>query len=116
MRVAAVPVARKLLAAPAGNIGELWVHPFASDEAAHDDAMQAQLERDFAAAFEAARSELAADFGPPLRFGEAAEDAVPLNGVFCAAVWSAGDRQLWLAAAHEDREMPFLLLMGTAPG
>jgi len=113
MREAAVAVARKVLSSPAGEIAELWVRPFEDGTSAHDDALQERLDTDFTVAFDEARSQLAAVFGPPVRVGED-DEIVPLCGVFRFAVWSVGDREMWLAAAHEDRECPFLLLLGTA--
>ena len=41
---------------------------------------------------------------------------IPLNGVFRFAVWPVGDKQLFAAAAHEDRGVPILLMLGTADG
>jgi hypothetical protein len=115
MREDAIAVARKVLASPAGEIAELWVRPFEDEDSGHDDALQDRLGADFAAAFDKARSELAAEFGPPARAGEDDDETVPLCGVFRFAVWSMSDREMWLAAAHEDRECPFLLVLGTAP-
>ena len=39
---------------------------------------------------------------------------VPLNGVFRFAVWEVGERFLFAAAAHEDRGVPILLILGSA--
>jgi hypothetical protein len=39
-------------------------------------------------------------------------DDLPLAGVFCAAIWAIDETRLFLAAAHEDREVPFILMMG----
>jgi hypothetical protein len=114
MRPVVIPVARKLLAGPPGEVAELWVQQFANEEAAHDDALQGRLQHDFAAAFEVARLELIAAFGPPARVGATEERVVPLGGALRTAVWWVDDRHLWLAAAHEDRELPFHLLLGTA--
>lgn len=114
MRQAAVPVARQLLASTKPSIAELWVRPFEDDAGAHDDDLQAQLDREFVAAFEEAQSELTKQFGQPARVGQEYDEAVPVSGTFRFAIWSAGDQNLWLAAAHEDRECPFVLLLGTA--
>ena len=113
MRQATLPVARQLLASPKASIAELWVRPFEDDAAAHDDDLQAQLDRDFVTAFQEAQSELSEELGRPARFGQEHDEAVPLSGVFRFAIWSVGDQNLWLAAAHEDRECPFVLLLGT---
>jgi len=114
MRQVAVPIARQLLASPKASIAELWIRPFEDDSAAHDDDLQAQLERDFVTAFEEAQSELTEQFGRPARVGDDYDESLPLSGVFRLAIWSTGDQNLWLAAAHEDRECPFVLLLGTA--
>ena len=41
-------------------------------------------------------------------------ESIPLCGVFRAASWNAAGTDLYLAAAHEDRETPYLLLVGVA--
>jgi hypothetical protein len=82
---------------------------------AHDDRVQEQLERDFQHAFSQAHSELEAAFGCATTLDLDDDDdahLVPLCGVFAAASWSIGKTRLYLAAAHEDRETPFILAMG----
>ena len=49
----------------------------------------------------------------PLGGGDDGHSVVPLCGVFRFAVWERDGRHLYLAAAHEDRELPYLLVMGT---
>jgi hypothetical protein len=55
-------------------------------------------------------------YGKPSRTGKEQDDVIPLNGVFRFAVWSVGDLQLFAVAAHEDRGVPILLMLGTADG
>jgi hypothetical protein len=113
VREEAITTAQRLLATRVGEIAELWVRPFEDDISAHDNAIQEKLSADFIDAFEDASFGLSAQFGQPFPAGEDENEAVPLCGVLRSAIWSVGGRKLWLAAAHEDRECPFLLLLGT---
>lgn len=85
---------------------------FSGDEDAHDDAFQEKLERQFEAKFDDACDVLAGELGEPSRTGSADDDAIPLCGVFRFALWEKAGRGVYLAAAHEDRECPFLILIG----
>ena len=60
------------------------------------------------------QKELAKEFGPPSRIGKADDEFIPLGGVFRFAIWEVGDSQLFVAASHEDRGVPILLMIGTA--
>lgn len=114
MAKSATALARELLDAGPGGLEELRVHVFDDDEAAHDDAATERLYAELAAEFDRYVAELTQEYGPPDRRGEEDDDAVPLNGVFRFAVWSVGDQELFAAAAHEDRGVPVLLMLGTA--
>ncbi len=107
--------ARTLFASPSGEMAEVWVRSFEDDVEAHDDHLLERLEQDFVAAFNQSRIELEAVYGPPVRVGDVDDESIPLGGVLRFTVWKVDDKQLWLAAAHEDRDCPFLLLMGTVP-
>lgn len=107
-------LARELLDAGPGGMEELRIHVFEDDEAAHDDEATEGLYAEFAAEFDRCVAELSRKYGPPSRRGEEDDEAVPLNGVFRFAVWSVGDHELFVAAAHEDRGVPVLLMLGTA--
>ena len=107
-----IQAARGLVDSAANDLAELRVRELKDDEEAHDDALQEQLEQEFDTAFAAALSDLTSEHGAPLRTGQDDDESVPLNGVFRFAIWHIRDNQLWLAAAHEDRECPFLLLLG----
>ena len=89
------------------------IHQFADDVEAHDDARQARLYAEFKIAFSIALSQLESVFGSA-ELADAERDVpfVPLCGVFCAASWVANGKRLYLAAAHEDRECPYLLVVG----
>jgi hypothetical protein len=41
------------------------------------------------------------------------DDLIPLNGVFRFAEWEVDGKKIFAAAAHEDRELPYLLVLGT---
>jgi hypothetical protein len=109
----AVTLARELLRQGDETLEELLIHEIRDDEEAHDDAAQDRLERDFVAAFDEALRRLRSAFGEPLRLGDEDDDVIPLCGVFRWAVWEPGGKTLFLAAAHEDREVPYLLMLGT---
>ena len=114
MRKSAVAAAKGLVDSRVESLAELWIREFEDDVEAHDDALQERLEREFIVAFDEAASELTAEYGPPARVSQEDEQVVPMGGTFRSAVWWIRDNELWLAAAHEDREVPFVLLMGCA--
>jgi hypothetical protein len=122
MRHTAKPVvdtARRLLAAGQDDMDDVGLYQFdfsKGDAEAHDDARQDGLRREFIADCEAAIAELTAAFGPPHEIGDDDIDVVPLNGVFKFAVWELAGQKLYVAAVHEDRECPYLLMLGTAVG
>jgi hypothetical protein len=60
--------------------------------------------------------ELSKKYGAPSRTVTEDDDIIPLNGVFRFAVWPVDDKQLFVAASHEDRGVPILLMLGTATG
>ena len=93
---------------------DLRVHLFADDEAAHDNEAIDRLYAEFSNEFDGVATALAKRYGSPFRTGEEDDEDIPLNGVFRFAIWLIGDMQLFVAVAHEDRECPILLLMGTA--
>ncbi|MFO0797423.1 MAG: hypothetical protein U0804_08080 [Gemmataceae bacterium] len=107
-------LARKLLDSGSGGLEELRVHVFDDDLAAHDDVAIESLTADFVVEFDRCVVELSQVYGAPQRLGTEDDDAVPLNGVFRFAVWTVGNQELFAAAAHEDRELPILLMLGTA--
>lgn len=115
MTQTATALAHKLLAEKAESLEELRIYVFEDDAAAHDDELQEQLETEFAGHFDLAKQELTASFGTPLRIGNGDSEWIPLNGVFRFAVWQIAGKFLWCTAAHEDRELPFLLMLGTRP-
>jgi hypothetical protein len=107
-----VLLVRELLGSGSGSLKELLVYSFRDDVEAYDDELQARVERDFVAAFDTAVADLTTEFGEPTRRGSADDSPIPLCGVFRFAVWAAEGHEWYLAAAHEDREMPYLLLVG----
>jgi hypothetical protein len=109
----ATEIARALLAEGAGGLEEYRVHLFDDETSAHDDSLIERLRGEFSAEFDRVERELSATYGKPLRSGTQDDEQVPLNGVFRFAVWSTGQAQLYAAAAHEDRGVPMLLMLGT---
>lgn len=107
-------LASELLEDEPGGMDDLRIHEFTDDESAHDDVKVEKLYADFSADLERAQQELAKVYGEPSRTGDSDDEIIPLNGVFRFAVWEIGETQLFIAASHEDRGVPILLMMGTA--
>ncbi len=116
MAKSATALAKDLLERDPGEMEELRVHEFAHDEEAHDDEATEKLYEAFSGDFDRAVTALSKKYGKPSRTGEEDDDAIPLNGIFRFALWSVDDKQLYLAAAHEDRGVPILLMLGTSEG
>ena len=109
-------LARELVDRGPGGLEELRVEEFPDDESAYDDVLHARLHAEFSAEFDRVQAELARTYGEPLRTGAGDDDLIPLNGVFRFALWELGDMVLFAAAAHEDRDCPLLLMLGTTGG
>jgi hypothetical protein len=90
----------------------LRIYEFAGDFEAHDNVLQERLDQEFEQAFANASEVLSAALGPGRQLTRDDDNFVPLDGVFCAMEWHVGGQRLYLAAAHEDRETPFLLVLG----
>jgi hypothetical protein len=116
MSKSAITLARELLEGEAGALEELRIHEFTDDEEAHDDDAVEKLCAEFSLEFDHVVAVLSKQYGKPSRTGKEDDEVIPLNGVFRFAVWPAGDKQLFAAAAHEDRGVPILLMLGTADG
>jgi len=112
----AIAIAAELLGGDAGELEELRVHEFSGDDEAHDDGAIEKLYAEFAAEFDRVEGALTKRCGKPSRTGKEDDEAIPLNGGFRFAIWAVDDKQLFVAAAHEDRGVPVLLMMGTAEG
>lgn len=112
----AITLATELLERDAGGLEELRIHEFIDDEEAHDDEAIDKLYGDFSAEFDRVEAALTQKYGKPSRTGKEDDDVIPLNGVFRFAIWPVDDKQLFAAAAHEDRGVPILLMLGTANG
>jgi hypothetical protein len=110
-----VAAAQSCLLESAEPIAVLRIHEFADDSEAHDDVLQGSLRQAFEAAFSEAVASLEAAFGPSVELLDGPDtECIPLCGVFCAAAWEVNGQRLFLAAAHEDRETPLLLVVGVA--
>ena len=108
-----IALALALLDGEAGEMAEVRVHMFADDEEAHDDARIESLYAEFNIEFDRVKTSLIERFGTRLWAGIDDDDSVPLNGVFRFALWDAGDRTPYIAAVHEDRGCPIVLILGT---
>lgn len=113
MPKAVTTLAAELLRRDPGGLEELRLHAFADDNEAHDDGQIEKLYLDFAEEFDRVEAALTEQYGRPSRTGDEHHDIIPLSGIFRFAIWLVGDRQLFAAAAHEDRELPILLMLGT---
>jgi hypothetical protein len=92
------------------------------DEVAHDDDEQARLHAALESDFNTARKRLTAEFGPSWlgkrdpHSGEwdakSAQVGIVAHQI---AWWSVGDRELFIATSKEDRETPFILVVGALP-
>lgn len=111
----ATQIARELLANGEEEPVEIRDHEFADDAAAHDDAAIERLYTEFGAECKKLQAELTRTFGKPSETGQEDGEIVPHNGVFQFAAWEVEDQYLFVAASHEDRELPILLTIGTVP-
>ncbi|MEZ6142790.1 MAG: hypothetical protein R3B84_19685 [Zavarzinella sp.] len=116
MAKSATTLASELLEGDTGGLEELRIHEFDEDEEAHDDEAIEKLYTDFSAEFDRVEAVLTKEYGKPSRTGKEDDEVIPLNSVFRFAIWSVEDKQLFAAAAHEDRGVPILLMLGTADG
>jgi hypothetical protein len=106
-------LAKELLEGEPGGLEELRIHEFTDDKSAHDDEGVEKLHTEFSAELDRVQKELSKEYGPPARTGETDDEIIPLGGVFRFAVWEVGEAQLFVAASHEDRGVPILLMIGT---
>lgn len=111
----AVELAQKFLKEDEENFEMLRMHEFPDDESAHDDELTERLYAEFSADVESTQVELTRQYGAPTRTGTEDDELIPLNGVFRFAVWSVGEKHLFIAAHHEDRGLPIVLVLGTSP-
>lgn len=116
MAKSATTLARALLEGETGGLEELRIHVFTDDDEAHDYEAVERLYADFSIGFDRVEAALTRQYGKPSRIGKEHDEIIPLNGVFRFAVWPVGDKLLFAAAAHEDRGVPILLMLGTADG
>ncbi|MBL8867782.1 MAG: hypothetical protein JNK93_19670 [Planctomycetia bacterium] len=107
-------LAKNALAAGKGAMEEVRIHVFEDDEEAHDEEAVEKLHADFAKQFDKAVATLSKEYGKPTRTGESEYHSIPLNGVFRFAIWKVGKLDLYVAAAHEDTEVPIVFMLGTA--
>ena len=113
MEVSATQIARALLQSSNGGLEEWRVHDFSDDMEAHDVELTERVRAEFIADLDRVQAELSREFGPPARKGTQDDEVIPLNGVFRFTVWELPERILFAAAAHEDRGLPMLLMIGS---
>ena len=96
-----------------GELAVLRLRQFKDDVEAHDDVLQEKLADEFDEACLSAIRTLESEFGPSSEIDCENDDVpLPLCGFFRAAVWDVGGKQLCVGVAHEDRECPYLLVLG----
>ena len=110
-----VAFAEELTSGEPGALEIIKIYEFEDDEEWHDDEFQERKQNEFEAVHSSLVDELSKKFGLP-RIAEAEDEfeAIPLCGVFPAAIWEVEGAELFLAVSHEDRETPILLAIGTA--
>jgi hypothetical protein len=109
-------LAEKLLEAGSEDMELLREHDFKDDEAMHDDALHERLRAEFSAELDEVKEAISRLYGKPIQTGNKDNRLIPLNGAVRYAVWRAGKKRLFVAAAREERECPFLLVLGVIPG
>ena len=114
MAKSATTLADEVLAS--GGMEELRIHEFEDDPSAHDDERIGGLYQEFSAELDRVAAELTEKYGKPVRTGAEDDTCIPLNGVFRFAVWDFDGAELYVAAAHEDRGVPILLMIGADSG
>jgi hypothetical protein len=109
----AVGLALKCLAAEGKQLELLLIYQFKDDAEAHDDELQRRLEVEFEKEWKRATTEIACEFGAATIAVDYNDTRyVPLNGVGGVSSWLVGDKRLYVCYAHEDRELPYLLVVG----
>jgi hypothetical protein len=113
MPKSAIKLAAKFLKDAEDCLDALKIHDFPDDESAHDDELTDHLHTKFSGEVDRIQAELSKQYGPPSRTGKKDDKDIPANGVFRFAVWKVGKKQLFVAAHHEDRGVPIVLILGT---
>lgn len=92
---------------------EVEAYKFLNDAEAHDDDLQNEVRTKFEKRFAALQKLLSKEFGDPVKEGAQHRD-IPRNTEKFALWKVKGKRkQLFLGMCHEDRELPFELIIGT---
>lgn len=85
---------------------------FLNDEEAHSDRIQNLRAIEFRERFDMYRAALVSRYGPPDQTGSDVLCHIPICGILHQGIWTAGTKSLYLALSHEDRELPFVILLG----
>jgi hypothetical protein len=91
---------------------DLDYRQFADDAEAYDDGVQQATEAVFLDNMASYEMILTAKYGPPTAAGEYEHERIPVNGQVRHVMWKVGRQRLYLAVSHEDREMPWVTLLG----
>lgn len=88
-------------------------HVFLSDTESHDKKLKAQIQATFIKNSKSMQEKLNQEFGLPSEVGTSVHPLIPCNGVFDYALWETTKKRLYLAAIHEETELPIQLILGT---
>ncbi|MCA8986774.1 MAG: hypothetical protein KDA78_03990 [Planctomycetaceae bacterium] len=105
--------AAQLLKCTSSQFKELDCRELQDDEEAHDDQLQDTLKETFLKNCEQYEQAITKKYGAPTGRGSKEHPEIPVNGVIRYFIWSTGKQKLYLAVSHEDRELPWIISMGT---
>jgi hypothetical protein len=105
--------AEELLKSSASQCEEIDCREFYDDEEAHDDQLQESLEGMFLKNCAKYEKAITQKYGAPAMEGTTEHCDLPLNGVLRYFIWSIKEKMLYLAVCHEDRELPWVVCLGT---
>jgi hypothetical protein len=108
-----VATARRLLKLKKMQQEIVQEHVFLSDAESHDRKRKAQIQASFGETSRTLQEMLNQEFGQPSEVGKSQHPLIPCNGVFDYALWTTTKKNLYLAAVHEDTELPVQLILGT---
>jgi hypothetical protein len=109
-----IAAARRLLRGKKNACEEIEERTFSHDKEAHDDELQERLEQSFAKKLKSFRKKLSTVFQEPTETGTDNHCDIPLNGILEYAIWKVSGKSLYLATVHEDRELPWLIVLGVS--
>ena len=91
----------------------LLIYSFEDDVRAHNDELQESLGVEFGQYWRSVTEKLDKSFGKSLSEDGVEETFwVPMCGVGGVSSWDTDQGRLWVGYSHEDRELPYLLMVG----